>query len=335
MPSMALKSGSPGCLLPPCAKSRHFHAFQPNCCKPAPVCTCKSAGQSFEQAQFDSKPQIAHMSRRQLLQIAGATVTVLQRAPEAKASLLPEAIDNAWSSIGGGPSDLTFPELFLGTWKVQTTLVKVDTPLGPDFVPDLKVVERAQKEDLQQPQKYLVSFMHNNRGQVVIDRRFNTSQLVSLYLDKPVPEDVITWNPDNPNQLRMALPGSMTINTRVTRRSQETPTPDKISTSEYFQQIFETPGRPQAKVYARLILILHVLFASKLSSVTCADMPDSSAAGHCSLCKGFWLHRINVHNDFLRLAYDALLCMQAMLAVASACEQLVYEQHTFCIAWLK
>ncbi|KAL0034900.1 hypothetical protein WJX77_012066 [Trebouxia sp. C0004] len=236
MPSMALKSGSPGCLLPPCAKSRHFHAFQPNCCKPAPVCTCKSAGQSFEQAQFDSKPQIAHMSRRQLLQIAGATVTVLQRAPEAKASLLPEAIDNAWSSIGGGPSDLTFPELFLGTWKVQTTLVKV--------------VERAQKEDLQQPQKYLVSFMHNNRGQVVIDRRFNTSQLVSLYLDKPVPEDVITWNPDNPNQLRMALPGSMTINTRVTRRSQETPTPDKISTSEYFQQIFETPGRPQAKVKA-------------------------------------------------------------------------------------
>ena len=71
----------------------------------------------------------------------------------------------------------------------------------------LQVVERAQKEDLQQPQKYLVSFMRNNRGQVIIDRRFNTSQLVSLYLDKPVPEDVIAWNPDNPNQLRMALPG--------------------------------------------------------------------------------------------------------------------------------
>lgn len=247
---MALISGSPGCLLQPCSKPTHFHAFQPKCCKPAPACTCKSAGQSFGQAQIDSGPQFAQLSRRQLLQIAGATAIVLQRAPEAKASLFPEAVDNAWSSIGGGPSDLTFPDLFLGTWKVQTTLVKVDTPLGPDFVPDLKVVERAQKEDLQQPQKYLVSFMHNNRGQVVIDRRFNTSQLVSLYLDKPVPEDVITWNPDNPNQLRMALPGSMTINTRVTRRSQETPTPDKINTSEYFQQIFETPGRPQAKVKA-------------------------------------------------------------------------------------
>lgn len=79
---------------------------------------------------------------------------------------------------------------------------------GPTYAFSLQVVERAQQEDLQQSQKYLVSFMHNSRGQVVIDRRFNTSQLVSLYLDKPVPEDVITWNPDNPNQLRMALPGA-------------------------------------------------------------------------------------------------------------------------------
>ena len=45
-----------------------------------------------------------------------------------------------------------------------------------------------------------------------------------------------------------SLAGSMTINTRVTRRSEETPASDKINTSEYFQQIFESPGRPQAKV---------------------------------------------------------------------------------------
>lgn len=42
--------------------------------------------------------------------------------------------------------------------------------------------------------------------------------------------------------------GSMAVTTRVTRRLQETPAPDKLSTSEYFQQIFETPGRPKAKV---------------------------------------------------------------------------------------
>ncbi len=130
--------------------------------------------------------------------------------------------------------------------------------------------------------------------------------------------------------------GSMTINTRVTRRSQETPTPDKINTSEYFQQIFETPGRPQAKVYARLTPIL--LFANKQKNSFVFehfDMPDSIAVGHCSLCKGCWLHSVNVCNAFLGLAYDALLCMQAVHAVAASREQLVYEQHMFCSAWLK
>lgn len=74
----------------------------------------------------------------------------------------------------------------------------------------LQVVDRAKQEDLQHPQKYLVTFMRNNRGQVIIDRRFNTSQLVSMYLNHPVPEDVIAWNPDNPNQLKMNIPGTQT-----------------------------------------------------------------------------------------------------------------------------
>lgn len=52
-------------------------------------------------------------------------------------------MDNAWSSVGGGPSDLTFPEQFLGTWKVQNTLIKVETPLGPEYVPDMKVQQSA------------------------------------------------------------------------------------------------------------------------------------------------------------------------------------------------
>ena len=56
-----------------------------------------------------------------------------------QASALPQAVDNAWSSLGGWPSDLTFPDLFLGTWRVQATLTKVETPLGPEFVPDMKV----------------------------------------------------------------------------------------------------------------------------------------------------------------------------------------------------
>lgn len=79
----------------------------------------------------------------------------------------------------------------------------------------LQVVERAQKEDLQHPQKYLVAFMRNSRDQIVIDRRFNTAQLMGMYLDRPVPEDDITWNPDNPNQLRMNIPGAQQSGTAM------------------------------------------------------------------------------------------------------------------------
>lgn len=49
---------------------------------------------------------------------------------------MPEAFDSAWSAIGGGPADLTFPEDFLGQWIAESTLVKIETPLGPDFVPN-------------------------------------------------------------------------------------------------------------------------------------------------------------------------------------------------------
>lgn len=57
-----------------------------------------------------------------------------------QASALPPAFDQVWESMGGGPSDLTFPASpFLGRWDVTSTLIKVDLPLGPDFVPDMQV----------------------------------------------------------------------------------------------------------------------------------------------------------------------------------------------------
>lgn len=135
--------------------------------------------------------------------------------------------------------------------------------------------------------------------------------------------------------------GSMTINTRVTRRSQETPTLDKINTSEYFQQIFETPGRPQAKVYACLIPVYFLVCKQFFPVCVQAnvekalvlehydDVPESIVAGHCSMCKGFWLHSFNVCKALSGLAYDALPLMQAVHAVAASCDQLLFEQHMF------
>lgn len=51
--------------------------------------------------------------------------------------------------------------------------------------------------------------MRNSRGQIIIDRRFNTAQLMGMYMNQPLSEDTITWNPDNPNQLRMSIPGML------------------------------------------------------------------------------------------------------------------------------
>lgn len=57
----------------------------------------------------------------------------------AQASKLGPAVDGLWEGIGGGPADLFFPEAFKGTWDVASSLVNVETPLGPEFVPDMKV----------------------------------------------------------------------------------------------------------------------------------------------------------------------------------------------------
>ena len=50
--------------------------------------------------------------------------------------------------------------------------------------------------------------MHNQRGNVITDRRFNTASLMAVYLGKDaVAAKSIDWNPDDPNVLSMNLPG--------------------------------------------------------------------------------------------------------------------------------
>lgn len=71
-------------------------------------------------------PQL-RLSRRQAHLAAVASFATIQahgQAPAA-ASKLPGFADSAWEALGGGPSDLTFPESWLGVWDVVSTLVKV------------------------------------------------------------------------------------------------------------------------------------------------------------------------------------------------------------------
>ena len=51
-----------------------------------------------------------------LAMAAGLTMATGLRPQAAAASKLPAFADGIWESMGGGPSDLYFPEEFIGTW---------------------------------------------------------------------------------------------------------------------------------------------------------------------------------------------------------------------------
>ena len=60
----------------------------------------------------------------------------------------------------------------------------------------------------------------------------------------------MSWNPDNPNVVDVRLGnGGVRATTRVTRRSEDRLSPDRIDTSEFYQQtIFANPtGEPRVK----------------------------------------------------------------------------------------
>lgn len=76
----------------------------------------------------------------------------------------------------------------------------------------MQTVSRAVREDLEHPIQYEVSFMRNDRGHVITDRRFNTASLMAIYLGKDaVASDSMNWNPNDPNTLSMNLPGVLDV----------------------------------------------------------------------------------------------------------------------------
>eukprot|EP00798_Chlamydomonas_sp_ICE-L_P008882 gene8882-3761_t len=158
------------------------------------------------------------LSRRGMGMFAMAAALGMGPGP-AEASKLPGFADSAWEAMGGGGADLYFPDQFIGVWDVMSELVKLELPMGKDFVPDMRLVDRANKDELNKPTK------------------FNTASLIGMYYgDSMNVDDRITWNPEDPNVLLLSLPKGLIIRTRVTRRSEDIPEPDRIETSEYFEQ---------------------------------------------------------------------------------------------------
>jgi hypothetical protein len=88
------------------------------------------------------RPAPAASRRMACLAACSALLTTVASAVApsgALASKLPAFADSAWEAVGGGPPDLFFPEEFLGTWDVTSVLLKVETPLGEELVPNMEV----------------------------------------------------------------------------------------------------------------------------------------------------------------------------------------------------
>jgi hypothetical protein len=177
---------------------------------------------------------------------------MLVGAGEAQSATLsaPKVIDRAWASFGGGPSDLIFPENFLGNWNVESVLVNVEFPLGEERIPNVAQVRRAQQEDLDNIVRYHVRFIRNNAGEVVMDRKFNTGSLLSKYLDLSDQElcDRILWELESPSTTQVSLPGGLRVSTNVLRRSEEYLQKDLLETSEFIQQLFDDPKSQEIRL---------------------------------------------------------------------------------------
>ena len=165
--------------------------------------------------------------------------------------------------------DLVYPDWFLGTWNVTTTLVDLVAPLAPEVTtPGFD----SNRQFLQKPVPFQARFIQppvvprvgssspfpafERRSPslpVIADRAFNGMNLARAYLDAPnqkSPVLSVQIDPTNPNRQITQLRSGNRSSTQkrqlvstVINRATETPSDDQFMTSEVFQQEFR--GAPQ------------------------------------------------------------------------------------------
>lgn len=185
--------------------------------------------------------------RRTVLTAAAAAPVVL--SPCLSAQALPDAATDLWEKFGGGPADLYYPEAFMGSWMVTSTLVSVEVPMGDEMLTDARAVKRSRAK-INLPLSYEQRFIREANGKVISDRPYNVDSLTTATLGGVKMIDGIQWDPQNPNVMRINITtGSekmeSEIFSRVTKRFKEEPEAYRLSTSEVVEQVFpQGEGRP-------------------------------------------------------------------------------------------
>lgn len=201
----------------------------------------------------------------------------------ARASTVP-ALDGVWSSLTGAPPDLYFPaEAFEGEFDAVSELVSAEAPLGEGVLSreSLAGLRRAREEDLGRPLRYRIRFMRpppgnpaTPPGAVVFDRAFNLLSLLAATSPAAVRGAFVEWDASDPNLLTLKFRGTGggaggeggtgeregetrgrtrgSVRLKVTKRSEEAVSRDRIDTSEFVQTVFlndngESNGVPRTK----------------------------------------------------------------------------------------
>ena len=167
-----------------------------------------------------------------------------------------EEVRKAASLIPGyGPPDIAYPAAFRGRWKVQSRVVDVKTPLGEEAAPREPLNAARQLMVRTDPLSFEARYLDldggggvllaNERsdgvalststyaGTVVADRAFNTERRAAAQPGAPPLQDFSArWDMSNPNVLTLACRGNL-VETKVTKRSFESPFDGAFGTSEY------------------------------------------------------------------------------------------------------
>ncbi len=130
---------------------------------------------------------------------------------------------------------LVYPEWFLGTWQVRTTLTDLAAPLGE------KIINRqafaASRSLKGKPVSFRARFIRNSRQEVVADLAFNNRSISEAYFGK---ENIVRVEagPEEPNRQVLTLKGNRRGELITLRRRTEQPGTNQFDVAEFYQQTF-------------------------------------------------------------------------------------------------